>query len=81
MELSIPIERNTRLSFSYLKQLLSILIEFDIKYTLIKNILGRYFYKNLRPLIKLWIDKKDQELNGWDILVKKKAKFEVRGRI
>lgn len=43
---------------SYLKHLQYILIEFDMGYTPIKDVLYWNFYKGLQPSIRLWIDKK-----------------------
>lgn len=56
-------------------------MEFDIKCALIENILGQYFYKSLKPSIKLWIDKKDQKLDSWDVLVKKAIRAKAKAKI
>ena len=51
---------------SHLNHLQSILMEFGEKCALSKDLLIWYFYKALRPSIKLWIDEKRRELDGWE---------------
>lgn len=48
----------------YLKHLQPILMKFNAKYIPTEDLFGQYFFKTFRPLIKLWINKKGQELDG-----------------
>ena len=66
---------------SYLQYLKSILIEFNPRCTFIKNVLCQYFYKGLRPSIRLWIDKKSQDLDGWNALIKRAIQAEAKAKI
>ena len=66
---------------SHLQHLKSILIEFNPRCTPIKDVLCWYFYKNLRPSIRLWIDKKSRDLDGWNALIKKAIRAEVKAKI
>lgn len=59
----------------------SILLEFYTDYTPKKGQLGEYFSKSLKPSLKLYIVKKGWELDGWDNLVKRATKAEVRACI
>lgn len=56
-------------------------MEFDTKCIPIEDILGQYFYKGFGPLIKLWINKKGQKLDGWDVLIKKSIKVKTKTKI
>lgn len=47
----------------------------------IEDLLGRYFYKGLKPSIKLWIDEEGQKLDGWDALIKKITRAKTKARI
>lgn len=47
----------------------------------IKDSLDWYFYKGFKLLIKLWIDKKVQKLNDWNILIKKVTRTEAKAKI
>lgn len=49
---------------SHLQYLQSILVEFDFWYAFTKDVLCRYFYKDLRLSIRLWIDKEGRDLNS-----------------
>lgn len=67
---------------SYLQNLKSILVEFNLRCTPAKKILCQYFYKGFWPFIKLWIDKKCRDIDGWNALIKKalwaKAKVKIQ---
>lgn len=54
---------------------------FDVDYIPSENVFGRYFYEGLRPLIKLWIIKKGQELDIWNNLIKKTTRAEAKTKI
>lgn len=56
-------------------------MKFDIRCTQIEDVLYQYFYKSLRPLIRLWIDEKGQKLDDWNVLVKKAAKAEAKAKM
>lgn len=47
----------------------------------IKDILYWYFYKSFKPSIQLWIDKEDQELDGWDALAKRATRVKAKAKI
>ena len=49
---------------SCLRHFQSILVGFDLWCAPTKNVLCWYFYKGLRPLIWLWIDKEDRDLDS-----------------
>lgn len=46
-------------------------MKFNAKYALSENLIIWYFYKDLKPSIKLWINEKKQELDSWKELNKK----------
>lgn len=56
-------------------------MEFDDKCAPSKGVLGRYFYEDLRPSIKLWIVEEGRELDGWDDLVKKATRAEAKTKL
>lgn len=66
---------------AHFKHLESILIEFVTDCTLLETLLGQYFYEDLRPLIKVWINKDGQELFTWNDLIKKKSRAEAKAKI
>lgn len=45
-----------------LEHLQLIVMKFDTDCILLEALLGQYFYKNLKPSIKLWIDEDSREL-------------------
>lgn len=57
------------------------MMEFDVKYTLLKDFLVQYFNKNLKPLIKLWIDKKRRELEDQKDLIKKPTRAMAKAKM
>lgn len=65
----------------YLIHLQSVLREFDTRCTPTEEVLCRYFYESLRPLIRLWIDEEGRELDGWSALVKKATRAEAKAKI
>lgn len=56
-------------------------MEFNATYAPIGTFLGYYFDKELRSLIKLWINKKGQKLLLWDNFVKKSSRAESKAKI
>lgn len=66
---------------SQLQHLKSILVEFDPKYAPIEEVLCRYLYEGLKSSIRLWIDKKGQNLDGWNALIKKAIWAKVEAKI
>ena len=66
---------------SHLEHLQSILLEFDTRCAPTEDVLCRYFYKGLRPSIRLWIDEKGRELDGWDSLVKKTTRAKAKAKM
>ncbi len=56
-------------------------MEFDVDCAPSKSVLGRDFYEGLRPLIKLWIVKEGQKLDGWDDLIKKATRAEAKTKL
>ena len=66
---------------SHLQHLKSILVEFDPGCTPAKDVLCRYFYKGLGPFIRLQIDKKGRDLDGWNALIKRAIRTEVKAKI
>ena len=43
--------------------------------------LCRYFYKGLRPSIRLWIDEEGRDLDGWNALIKKAIRAKAKAKI
>ena len=66
---------------SHLEHLQSILLELDIRCAPTEDVLYRYFYESLRLLIRLWIDEKSRELDGWDSLVKRVLRAEAKAKM
>lgn len=56
-------------------------MEFDADYAPSRVLLGRYFYKSLKPSIKLWINEKSWELLFWDNLIKKLSQAKAKAKI
>lgn len=55
--------------------------KFDIRYTSIEEILCQYFYKELRPSIRLSINEKGQKLDDYSALIKKATTAEAKTKI
>lgn len=56
-------------------------MKFDAKCIFLGDLLVWYFYKGLRPLIKLWIDKEGRELDGWKKLIKKATRAKAKAKM
>ena len=56
-------------------------MEFDAKCAPSKDLLVWYFYKDLRPSIKLWIDEEGRELDGWEELIRKATRAEANAEM
>lgn len=57
------------------------LIEFYTGYVLTELHLSQYFFEDLRPLIKQWLNKKGLEDQAWDDLFKKAIRIESKAKI
>ena len=66
---------------SHLQHLRSILAEFDLRCAPTEDVLCRYFYEDLRPSIRLWIDEENQDLDGWNALIKRTIRAEAKAKI
>ena len=56
-------------------------MEFNLWCALTKDVLCQYFYKGLRPSIWLWINKEDQDLDGWNALIKRATRAKAKAKI
>lgn len=56
-------------------------MKFDAKCALSEDFLIWYFDNGLRSLIKLWINKKSQELDDWEELIKKTTKTKAKAKM
>lgn len=56
-------------------------MKFDTKWASIEDFLVWYFYEGLRPSFKLWNDEKDQELDGWEKLIRKATRDKVKAKM
>ena len=56
-------------------------MEFDAKYALSENLLVQYFYEDLRYSIKLWIDEKSREIDGWKEQIWEAIKAETKAKM
>ena len=66
---------------SHLQHLKSILVEFDLRCASTEDVLCWYFYKGLKPSIRLWIDQEGQDLDGWNALIKRTIWAEAKVKI
>ena len=56
-------------------------MEFDTKRALSEDFLVWYFYNCLKPLIKLWINEKGRELDGWEELIWKATRAKAKAKM
>ena len=56
-------------------------MEFDVKCSPLEDLFIWYFYKGLKPSIKLLINKKGQKLDGWKELIRKATKAKAKAKI
>ena len=64
-----------------MKHLQSIFMEFDANCAPSEDLLVRYFYKSLKLLIKLWINKDGRELNGWEELIRNAIRAKLKAKM
>lgn len=66
---------------SHLEHLYFIFMEFDAKYAPSEDLFIWYFYKHLKPSIKLQIDKKGRKLDGQEEPIRKTTRAKAKGKI